>query len=127
MFLTRRCWGTARVAIRSAARAACGAGRRYVLGVADTMVFAPETGFEGNKGRQKTRPRPDRKPEAIGALIARQDDGAADRHTFRDGPDGEPMTASCGQPDPPSGSPTAPADLQVLERPLSNLPTASQH
>ena len=32
-----------------------------------------------------------------------------------------------GRPDPPLGSPTAPADLQVLDRPLSNLPTASQH
>ncbi len=53
------------------------AGREYVLAVSpDTTVFAPETIFEvpepreRGKGRQKTRPRPDRKPEAIGALIA---------------------------------------------------------
>jgi SRSO17 transposase len=76
------------------------AGRRYVLGVsADTTVFAPETFFEvpaprkAGKGRQKSRPRPDRKPEAIGALIARQDDAVWQTVTFRDGPDGEPMTS----------------------------------
>jgi SRSO17 transposase len=75
------------------------AGRRYVLGVsADTTVFAPETLFEvpaprkAGKGRQKSRPRPDRKPEAIGALIARQD-AVWQTVTFRDGPDGEPMTS----------------------------------
>ena len=77
-----------------------GAGRRYVLGVsADTTVFAPETVFavpaprKAGKGRQKIRPRPDRKPEAIGALIARQDDAVWQTVTFRDGPDGEPMTS----------------------------------
>ena len=68
-----------------------GAGRQYVLGVsADTTVFAPETTFavpeprKAGKGRQKTRPRPDRKPEAIGALIARlAGSGLADRHLPR--------------------------------------------
>jgi SRSO17 transposase len=76
------------------------AGRRYVLGVsADSTVFAPETSFavpeprKSGKGRQKTRPRPDRKPEAIGALIARQDPAVWQRVTFRDGPDGNPMTS----------------------------------
>jgi SRSO17 transposase len=76
------------------------AGRQYVLGVsADTTVFAPETVFEvpaprkAGSGRQKTRPRPDRKPEAIGALIARQDQAVWQTVTFRDGPDGEPMTS----------------------------------
>jgi SRSO17 transposase len=77
-----------------------GAGRQYVLGVsADTSVFGPETRFEvpapraAGKGRQKTRPRPDRKPEQIGALIARQPDSVWQTVTFRDGPDGEPMSS----------------------------------
>ena len=77
------------------------AGREYVLAVSpDTTVFAPETVFEvpeprkrGRKGRQKTRPRPDRKPEAIGALIARLDAEQFQTVTFRDGPDGKPMTS----------------------------------
>lgn len=76
------------------------AGRRYVLGIsADTTVFAPETVFEvpaprkAGKGRQKTRPRPDRKPEQVGALIARQDPTVWQTVTFRDGPDDEPMTS----------------------------------
>ncbi len=76
------------------------AGRQYVLGVsADTTVFAPEATFEApaprkaGSGRQKTRPRPDRKPEAIGALIAKLDAAAWQIVTFRDGPDGEPMTS----------------------------------
>jgi SRSO17 transposase len=76
------------------------AGRQYVLGVsADTTVFAPETVFEvpaarkAGNGRQKTRPRPDRKPEAIGALVARVDQDAWQIVTFRDGPDGEPMSS----------------------------------
>ena len=65
----------------------------------DSTVFAPETIFEfpdrreGGKGRQKTRPRPDRKPEAIGALIASLDAKQFQTVTFRDGPDGEPMTS----------------------------------
>ena len=76
------------------------AGRQYVLGVsADTTVFAPETVFnvpaprKAGSGRQKTRPRPDRKPEVIGALIARQDAAVWQTVTFRDGPDGEAMTS----------------------------------
>jgi SRSO17 transposase len=77
------------------------AGREYVLSVsADTTVFAPDTVFEvpeprqrGRQGRQKTRSRPDRKPEAIGALITGLDGGQFHTVTFRDGPDGEPMTS----------------------------------
>jgi SRSO17 transposase len=76
------------------------AGREYVLAVSpDTTVFSPETIFavpdprEVGQGRQKTRPRPDRKPEAIGALIAALDGGQWQTVTFRDGPDGKPMTS----------------------------------
>jgi SRSO17 transposase len=76
------------------------AGREYVLAVSpDTTVFAPETIFEvpeprdHGSGRQKTRPRPDRKPEAIGTLIARLPAEQFQTVTFRDGPDGEPMTS----------------------------------
>ena len=76
------------------------AGREYVLAVSpDTTVFAPETIFEvpdprgGGSGRQKTRPRPDRKPETIGALIARLAAEQFHTVTFRDGPDGKPMTS----------------------------------
>jgi SRSO17 transposase len=74
--------------------------RRYVLSVsAETTVFAPETIFDvpalrpGGKGRQPRRPRPDRDPEAIGALIARQGPDAWQTVTFRDGPDQTPMTS----------------------------------
>ena len=74
------------------------AGREYVLAVSpDTTVFAPETIFEvpepreAGKGRQKTRPRPDRKPEAIGALIAGLDAERFQTVTFRDRPDAKPI------------------------------------
>jgi SRSO17 transposase len=77
-----------------------GAGREYVLGISfDSVVFAPETTFEvpaprqSGKGRQRTKPRPDRKPEPIGALIARQDPAVWQTVTFRDGPDGQPMSS----------------------------------
>jgi SRSO17 transposase len=77
------------------------AGREYVLAVSpDTTVFAPETVFEvpeprqrGRQGRQKTRPRPDRKPEAIGVLIARLSAEQFQTVTFRDGRDGKPITS----------------------------------
>ena len=77
------------------------AGREYVLSVsADTTVFAPEAVFEvpeprqrGRQGRQKTRPRPDRKPEQVGAVIAGLDGGQFHTVTFRDGPDGASMTS----------------------------------
>jgi SRSO17 transposase len=75
------------------------AGRPYVLAVgAETAVYAPETTFAvpgrtSNKGRAPIRARADREPEAIKALIARLGHGAAESVTFRDGPDGEPITS----------------------------------
>jgi SRSO17 transposase len=73
------------------------AGREYVLSVgAATTVFAPETVFavpepDGSRGRPKSRPRPDRDPEAIGELIARLGRKRARTVSFRDGPDGKPI------------------------------------
>jgi len=75
------------------------AGREYVLAVgAATTVFAPETAFRvpegsGERGRPKSRPRPDRRPEAIEALIARLESERFKTVTFRDGPDGESVTS----------------------------------
>jgi SRSO17 transposase len=76
------------------------AGREYVLAVSpDTTVFTAETIFavperrEDLRGRKKTRPRPDRAPVAIGALIAGLDGGQWQTVTFRDGPDGKPMSS----------------------------------
>ena len=76
------------------------AGREYVLAVSpDSTVFAPGTIFAvpeqrgAGSGRRKTRPRPDQRPEAIGALIAGLDGGQWQTVTFRDGPDGELMTS----------------------------------
>ena len=76
-----------------------GAERSYVLAVsASTAAFAPETAFEvpertGKAGRPRTRPRPDRKPESIGALIERIGPEGAQTVAFRDGPDGEPVSS----------------------------------
>jgi SRSO17 transposase len=70
----------------------------YVLSVGPvTSVFAPETVFalpsnEQNMGRPYTRPRPDREPESIGELIGRLGD-SAQTVSFRDGPDGEPVSS----------------------------------
>ena len=75
------------------------AGREYVLSVsAETNVFGPQTTFavgerNGTSGRPRDRLRPDRKPESIGALIARLGSEGAQTLTFRDGRDGEPMTS----------------------------------
>ncbi len=75
------------------------AGREYVLSVgATTTVFAPETVFSvpertGERGRPKSRPRPDRKPEAIEALVARLGPKHFETVSFRDGPDGEPVSS----------------------------------
>jgi SRSO17 transposase len=70
----------------------------YVLSVSEEVsVFAPETRFEvparrtGGSGRQKTRSRPDREPEQIGALIERLGPEQFKTVTFRDGPDGKRM------------------------------------
>jgi SRSO17 transposase len=76
------------------------AGREYVLAVAGpTKVFAPETVFEvpgqtGERGRPKSRPRPDREPEAISDLIARVAATQSQTVSFRDGPNGEPVSSS---------------------------------
>jgi SRSO17 transposase len=75
------------------------AGAEYVLSVsAQTTVFAPETSFavpeRGAKtGRPPSRARPDRKPEAIGSLIAHAASEDWQSVAFRDGPDGEAMIA----------------------------------
>jgi SRSO17 transposase len=75
------------------------AGCEYVLCVGpDTKVFEQGTSFavpprKRKDGAGPTRLRPDREPEPIGELIARI---AADRVqsvTFRDDPDGEPVTS----------------------------------
>lgn len=76
-----------------------GAGTEYVLAVgAATTVFASETEFSvpqptGTRGRPRSRPRPDRKPESIGALTARLQPGDWQTVTFRDGPAGEPVSS----------------------------------
>ena len=71
---------------------------QYVLAVSPTVsVFAPGTVFEvpprGGMGRPNIRPRPDREPESIGALIARLGPYAAQTVTFRDGRDSQPMSS----------------------------------
>ena len=71
----------------------------YVLSVgAETKVFAPATTFtvperQGGAGRPRSRPRPDREPEAIAALIASLPAEQWQTVTFRDGPEGAPMTS----------------------------------
>ena len=71
----------------------------YVLAVgAATKVFAAETVFAvpartAATGRPKSRPRPDRDPEAINDLIARIGDQSAQTVAFRDGPDGKPASS----------------------------------
>lgn len=75
------------------------AGSEYVLAVGGaTGVFAPETRFAvpeptGKRGRPSSRPRPDRRPEAIAALAARLGAKQWQTVSFRDGPDGEPVTS----------------------------------
>lgn len=60
-------------------------------------MFVPETVFEvpprEGMGRPNIRPRPDREPESIGALIARIGPDAIQTVTFRDGPDGQPISS----------------------------------
>ncbi len=75
-------------------------GLQYVLSVSpETTVFCPETQFqmpeerERPRGRPATCPHPDREAESIGALIARLGKGAFKAITFRDGPDGKPLTS----------------------------------
>ena len=76
-------------------QAECG----YVLSVGPTTkVFEQGTMFavppkKPGATRGPVRPRPDRKPEPIGKLIDRLGDHTAETVTFRDGPDGEPVTS----------------------------------
>jgi SRSO17 transposase len=75
------------------------AGCEYVLSIgATTKVFAEGTEFavppkKPNATRGPTRPQPDGKPEPIGELIGRLGADTAHTVTFRDGPDGEPVTS----------------------------------
>jgi SRSO17 transposase len=71
----------------------------YVLSVGpDTKVFEQGTSFEvpprkRKGGRAPTRLQPDRKAELIGELIGRLGPDSAQTVSFRDGPDGEPVTS----------------------------------
>jgi len=75
------------------------AGCEYVLSLGpDTKVFEQGTSFlvpprTREDGRAPWRPRPDRKPEPIGKMIGRLRADAAQTVTFRDGPNGEPVTS----------------------------------
>ena len=75
------------------------AGCEYVLCVGpDTKVFEQGTAFavparKKKDGAGPRRLRPDRNAEPIGALIARLATDSAQTVTFRDGPDGEPVTS----------------------------------
>src|SRR5215217_5458502 len=75
------------------------AGCEYVLSVGPkTKVFEQGTSFavpakKPKATRGPVRPRPDRKPEPIGELIGRLGSPAAQTVTFRDEPDGEPVTS----------------------------------
>ena len=75
------------------------AGLEYVLSVgAQTKAFTPDTTFtvperQGATGRPRSRSRPDREPVATAQLIAGLGDEQFQTVTFRDGPDGEPVTS----------------------------------
>jgi SRSO17 transposase len=75
------------------------AGCEYVLCVGSkTKVFEQGTSFavparKVKGGTTPTRLRPDRKPEPISELIDRLRPASAQTVTFRDGPDGEPVTS----------------------------------
>jgi SRSO17 transposase len=71
-----------------------GAELEYVLSVSpETSVFGAETSFIVPERTRSGRPRPDRDPESIGALIARLGEAQLRTVAFRDGPDGEPRTS----------------------------------
>ena len=75
------------------------AGCEYVLSVGpDTKVFEQGTSFavpprKTKGGAAPTRLRPDRGAQPIGELIGRLGTDGAQTVTFRDGPDGEPVTS----------------------------------
>jgi SRSO17 transposase len=75
------------------------AGCEYVLSVGPTTkVFEQGTAFavpprKGKDGRAPWRPQPDRTPEPIGELVSRLGADTTQTVSFRDGPDGEPVTS----------------------------------
>lgn len=73
------------------------AGFQYVFSIDKlASVFSPDTVFalpERGKGPAHTRLRPDRKPEPVRELIARLAPENLQTVTFRDGPDGQPVTS----------------------------------
>jgi hypothetical protein len=72
------------------------AGCEYVLAVGPTRkVFEHGTTFQTRtkRGYVRKHPRPGRAPEPLGKLIARLGQGSAQTVSFRDGPDGEPVTS----------------------------------
>ena len=75
------------------------AGGEYVLSVGPkAKVFEQGTTFavpakKPGASRGPRRPRPDRHPMSIGEMIARLGAASAQKVTFRDGPDGEPVTS----------------------------------
>jgi SRSO17 transposase len=72
----------------------------YVLAVGpDTKVFEQGTAFHvlprtTKSGPAAQRPQPDREPQPAGELIAGLGQGSGQAVTVRDGPDGEPVTAT---------------------------------
>jgi SRSO17 transposase len=74
-------------------------GFQYVFSIDKTAsVFAPDTVFSlpqraGKTGRGRTRLRPDREPESVQELIARLAPQSLQTVTFRDGPDGKPVSS----------------------------------
>ena len=75
------------------------AGCEYVLSIGPkTKVFEQGTTFvvpakKSGAARGPVRPRPDRQPETIGEMIGRLGAEGAQTVTFRDGPDGDPVTS----------------------------------
>lgn len=75
------------------------AAAEYVLSVgAKTKVFCSQTSFavpepQAGSGRPPSRPRADREPEPIGSLVAALSADAFETVSFRDGPEGEPISS----------------------------------
>jgi SRSO17 transposase len=75
------------------------AGCEYVLSIGPkAKVFEHGTTFavpakKPGASRAPVHPRPDRQPESIGEMIGRWGADGAQTVTFRDGPDGEPVTS----------------------------------